>query len=263
MLSLIVCIKQVPDAHKVRISGRNGDIDRAGADNILNPDDLHAIETALSLRDAYGGRITALTMGPPQAADVLYEAYALGVDDCVLVSDPAFAGSDTLATSRVLSRAVTLLAPFDIIVTGREAIDGNTGHVGYQLSEFLSVPLITRIHDIRIESSHAVIERTYGHEHQNIRVSLPVLLSIGRNENRVRTPRLADISLSADRGITRFGLDDIGGSAAEYGGAGSPTIVIDTEIFTHVRGRETLAGSLDEKVDQLIHRLKKDDVLRN
>lgn len=260
MFSIITCIKQVPDIQRGRMAG--GDIDRSGGDNIMNPDDLHAIEMALSLRDIRGGTITALTMGPPQAADVLYEAYAMGVDRCVLVTDPAFAGSDTLATSCVLSRAVSLLGPFDIVITGREAIDGNTGHVGYQLAEFLSMPLITGIHGIQINDGHAEIERLYGHEYQCIRVRLPILLAIGRDTNRVRTPRLADIALSEGREITVMGLAHIGGTGEEYGTSGSPTMVIATELFSHERGRENLTGSLDEKVDQLIMRLKKHEILR-
>lgn len=260
MLSIITCIKQVPDTQRARMSG--GDVDRSGGDNIMNPDDLHAIEMSLSLRDLYGGTITAVTMGPHQAGDVLYEAYALGVDRCILITDPAFAGSDTLATSRVLARAVALLGAFDIVVTGREAVDGNTGHVGYQLAEFLSVPHITGIHGIRISDGHAEIERLYGHEYQSIRVRLPVLLAIGRDVNRVRTPRLCDIALSEEKTITSMGLAEIGGSVEDYGAVGSPTRVIATELFSHERGREHLSGSLDEKVEQLIMRLKKNEILR-
>ena len=260
MLTTIVCIKQVPEVQRSRLAG--GDIDRAGGVNIMNPDDAHAIEMALSLRDAVGGTITALTMGPPQAMDILHEAYAMGVDRCVLVTDPAFAASDTLATSRVLSRAVSRLGPFDMLITGREAIDGNTGHVGYQVSEFLSVPLITRVHNIRVNKGHAEIERLYGHEYQSIRVHLPILLAVGRDTNRVRTPRLADIALAEDRDIIVMGLAEIGGDAGEYGAAGSPTMVIATELFSQERGRELLSGSLDDKVDQLILRMKKHEILR-
>ena len=145
MLSLVVCVKQVPDTHNATFDASTGSIDRTSAPAVMNPDDAHAVETALSIRDAYGGRITALSMGPPQSAEVLRDALALGVDDCVLLSDPRLAGSDSLATSRALSRAIRRIG-FDIVVTGREAIDGNTGHVGYQISEFLGAPLITQIH---------------------------------------------------------------------------------------------------------------------
>ena len=262
MLSIMVCIKQVPDTQKARFDARTGVIDRNVADNILNPDDLHALEMALAIKDEGGASITALTMGPPQAADVLCEAYALGADRGVLISDPRFAGSDSLVTSRILSRAITKLGNFDIIITGCEAIDGNTGHVGYQLSEFLRIPLLTQIHRFQVSADRAIIERLYGHEYQKIRVDLPILVAVGKTANRVRVPRLADIRTCADRSVTTLTMDDIGGTAEEYGIAGSPTMVIETEVFSHKRGREVLPGSLDEKVDGLIHRLKKQNILR-
>ncbi|HOT44790.1 MAG TPA: electron transfer flavoprotein subunit beta/FixA family protein [Spirochaetota bacterium] len=262
MLSILVCIKQVPDTQKALFDSKTGVIDRNSADNIMNPDDLHAIEMALAIKDGYGATITALTMGPPQAADVLGEAYAMGVDRGVLISDPRFAGSDSLVTSKTLYRAIAKLGAFDIVMTGCEAIDGNTGHVGYQLSEFLHMPLLTQIHKFRVSSGQAVIERLYGHEYQKIRVGLPVLITVGKTANRVRTPRLADIKTSADREITVLTMDDIGGDAREYGAAGSPTVVIETELFSHRRERVVFTGTVDEKVDHLIHRLKKQNILR-
>src|SRR4030042_3474910 len=122
MLSIVVCIKQVPDTQNAVLRPRSGAIDRTGTDNIMNPDDLHAIETALSIKDSYGAMITAVTMGPPQAADVLHEAYALGADSCVLVSDQRFAGSDSLVTSKILSPAIDLLGAFAFVLSGCGAI---------------------------------------------------------------------------------------------------------------------------------------------
>ena len=168
---------------------------------------------ALSIRDRYGAAITAVTMGPPHAADVLDEAYALGVDSCVLVSDPAFAGSDSLVTSKTLSRAIRKIGAFDIVITGCEAIDGNTGHVGFQLSEYLGMPLITQVHKFDVADGHAVIERLYGHEYQKIRVEFPLLLAVGKNSNRVRIPRLADIYACFDKKITALSMKDLGGDA--------------------------------------------------
>lgn len=262
MLSIIVCIKQVPDTQKALFDTTTGTIDRNSAENIMNPDDLHAIEMALAVRDRYGAVITAITMGPPQAADVLCEAFALGVDRCVLISDDRFAGSDSLVTSRIISRAIARFGSFDLVMTGCEAIDGNTGHVGFQLSEYLGIPLLTQIHKFEIASGQAVVERLFGHEYQKIGVALPLLISVGKSANRVRDPRLADIRSCTDREITVMTMDDIGGTAAEYGTAGSPTVVIETELFSHQREREFFSGTIDDKVDMLIHRLKKENVLR-
>ncbi|MBN2159802.1 MAG: electron transfer flavoprotein subunit beta/FixA family protein [Spirochaetes bacterium] len=262
MLSILVCIKQVPDTQKAVFDPRTGVIDRSGTENIMNPDDLHALEMALSLKDEYGASVTAITMGPPQAADVLNEAHALGVDRCVLVSDQRFAGSDSLVTSKVLSRAIVKLGAYDIIVTGREAIDGNTAHVGFQLSEFLQIPLLAQIHKFKINKDSAIIERLYGHEYQKIQVRLPVLIVVGKHANRVRIPRLADIKTCTDKKIIVMTMNDIGGTEEEYGAAGSPTVVIETEIFSHKRGKEILSGDMNEIIDILVHRLKKHNILR-
>jgi electron transfer flavoprotein beta subunit len=262
MLSIIVCIKQVPDTQKEVFDVRTGAIDRNNTVSIMNPDDLHALETALSLKDDCEAHVTAVTMGPPRAEDVLAEAYALGVDRCAHVCDTRFAGSDSLVTSKILARAITFLGRFDLVITGCEAIDGNTAHVGFQLSEFLKVPLLTQIHEFTIEKDCAVVERLYGHEYQKIKVKLPLLLAINKNSNSVRIPRLADIRTSSDKEITLITMEDIEGSEEEYGTAGSPTVVIETELFSHTRGREVLSGNLNEKVEQLVHKLKMHNLLR-
>jgi electron transfer flavoprotein beta subunit len=262
MISIVTCIKQVPDTQKAVFDPKTGAIVRSMTGNIMNPDDLHALETALTLRDDCGGTVTAVTMGPPQASDVLREAYAFGVDRCVLVTDPRFAGSDSIVTSKILSRAISWLRAFDIVITGFEAIDGNTSHVSFQLAEFLSAPLITQIHSMRVAGGHAVIERQYGHEFQKIRVPLPICIAARRGSNSVRIPRLADITACEERDITVLTMEEIGGSVDEYGAAGSPTVVIETETFSHTRGRELLAGTVQEKVDHLVHRLKKHNILR-
>lgn len=262
MLSILVCVKQVPDAGRAVFDAKTGVIDRASAGNIVNPDDLHALETALSIKDAGGARVTALSMGPPRAREALYEAAAYGADRCVLLCDPRFAGSDSLATSRALARAIRKLGPFDLIVTGREAIDGNTGHVSYQLSELLGLPLVTRIHRFHIENGRATIERLYGHEYQKIRAALPLLFAVGRNDNRVRFPRLADIALSSGTVVEELSMDDIGGDAAEYGLAGSPTVVVDTRVFSHTRSRNPIEGDTAEKAEAIVQRLKKHGILR-
>jgi len=262
MLSIAVTIKQVPDTQKARFDPKTGTIDRSGTESIMNPDDLHALEMALSIKDRFGAVITAITMGPPHAIDVLDEAYALGVDSCVLVSDPAFAGSDSLVTSKTLSSAICKLGALDIVITGCEAIDGNTGHVGFQLSEYLDMPLITQIHKFDVCDGHAVIERLYGHEYQKIKVEFPFLMAIGKNSNRFRIPRLADINACLDKKIITFSMKDLGGTTMEYGSAGSPTVVIETELFSHKRTREVFSGSPGDKADLLVHKLKKHNILR-
>ncbi|PKL36212.1 MAG: electron transfer flavoprotein subunit beta [Spirochaetae bacterium HGW-Spirochaetae-1] len=262
MLTIAVCIKQVPDTHMVKIDPVRGTLERDRIPNIMNPDDMHAIEMALSLRGRYGGTVTAVTMGPPQAAEILEESYAMGVDSAVLVSDSCFAGSDSYVTGKILSRAIAGLGSFDIVITGVEAVDGSTASVGYHLSEFLHMPLITQIHKIDIEEKHAVIERLYGHEYQKIRVDLPLILSVNKSTNVVRFPALADIRTCFEKPIRKMTMEDIGGSEKEYGLYGSPTVVIQSESFVHARERETMNGNLQEKVEELLVRLKKHNIIR-
>ncbi|MCP4137869.1 MAG: electron transfer flavoprotein subunit beta/FixA family protein [bacterium] len=262
MLKIIVCVKQVPDTSKVKINPKNGTLIRESIENIMNPDDRHAMETALCLKERYGGTITAITMGPPQAEDVLREAFAMGADDALLITDKRFAGSDSLVTSNILSKVIKKSGKFDIIVTGVEAIDGNTSNVGFQLSEFLGIPLITQIHKIEIQNSSALIERLYGHEYQQIKIDLPILLAVNKDINKVRFSSLQGLNFCFDKEIKRITMDDIGGTEDEYGLKGSPTIVLEYDSFVHKREQEIIEGTLNEKVDGLIHKLKKHNILR-
>ncbi len=261
MADIAVCIKQVPGSTMVDIDPDTGTLARNTAYNITNPDDMHALEMALSLRERFGGGITVLTMGPSCAEDVLREAYAMGADRAVLITDPCFAGSDSYVTSKILSRSINKLGKFDIVITGVETTDGNTSNVGYQLSEFLGIPHITRIHKIDLKGREAIIERLYGHEYQKISVPLPLLLSVNRNANRVRFPGLAAINACFDRPFTVMTRADIGGKPEEYGLAGSPTVTLKTEVFSQKRGKELMEGTVDEKAEGLITKLKKHDIL--
>ena len=149
-MNIIVCIKQVPDTAEVRINPETGTLIRDGVPSIVNPFDMHAIEAGLQLREKVGGKVTVLTMGPPQAESALRDAIAMGADDAVLLSDRAFAGSDTWATSHILSKAISKLGA-DIITCGKQAIDGDTAQVGPEVAEFLNIPHISyvrRVDDI-------------------------------------------------------------------------------------------------------------------
>ncbi len=259
-MKIIVCIKQVPEKN-VKMDWKHGRLIREDSSNTLNPDDYHALELALQLRDRYGGEITAVTLGPPQAKDILREAYSFGVDNCVLITDPIFAGADTYATSKTLHRAIKKIGNFDIIVTGMKSSDGDTGHVSYQLSEFFKIPHITQIHTIEIEGKNAIIERIYGHEFQKVSVSLPIIIASSRTTNRVRYPKLKDIKYSFDKDIKTLTFRELGGIQEEYGQMGSPTITLEGELFHHKRKNEVFEGSIDEKVESLVSKLKKYNML--
>ncbi|MCK5414315.1 MAG: electron transfer flavoprotein subunit beta/FixA family protein, partial [Thermoplasmata archaeon] len=142
-MNIVVLIKQVPDTTDVSIDPRTGTLIREGVPSIINPDDKHALEEGLRIREKFGGTVTVLSMGPPQAEDALMEARAMGADVTVLISDRAFAGSDTLATSYALARSVLTTGEWDIVLGGRQAIDGDTAQIGPQTAELLGVPQVT------------------------------------------------------------------------------------------------------------------------
>ena len=179
MIRIIVCIKQVPITDRVSFDWKNGGVlIRDNVESIMNPDDLHAIELALQLKEQYGGEIVAISMGPSQAEEILREALAFGVDKCVLITDEKFKGSDTLATTKILYNSIMKLGKFDIIMTGFKTIDGGTAQVSYQLAERFNIPHITKIHKIEIKDNTVIVDRLYGHEYQKVKTNLPVLLSV-------------------------------------------------------------------------------------
>ena len=187
-LNIIVTVKQVPDTNEVRIDPKTNSLMREGIPSILNPEDANAVEAALRLRDEHGGTITAITMGPPQAEAVLEEVLCLGVDRAVLLSDRAFAGSDTLLTAFTLSRAVLKLKTFDLILCGRQAIDGDTAQVGPEVAEWLTIPHSTNITEI-VGADGGAIEVRMAMETmaQVQRIQFPCLIAVDKD---IYIPRL-------------------------------------------------------------------------
>ena len=194
MLSIIVCIKQVPDTQKALFDPEDRDhrprTVRKHHESRRSPRHGDGPLRSRILRSRNHGHHHGAAPGRRRPRARPMPSASTG---CVLISDPRFAGSDSLITGKILSRAIRSSVRFDIVMTGCEAIDGNTSHVGFQLSEFLRIPLLTQIHKFHIEEGHAVIERLYGHEYQKIKSAPPVLLAVGKNANRVRIPRLVDI----------------------------------------------------------------------
>src|SRR5665648_225224 len=148
-MKIIVCIKQVPDAKDVRLDPKTNTLAREGVQSIMNPYDQHAVEEAVRLKELLGGEVTVLSMGPPQAEEVLRLAISCGADHAVLVSDRAFAGADTWATSYTLAQAVNVIGPFDLLLCGKQAIDGDTAQVGPGLAVRLQIPYVTCVQKVR------------------------------------------------------------------------------------------------------------------
>jgi electron transfer flavoprotein beta subunit len=186
-LDIKVLIKQVPNTAEVKIDPHTGTLMREGVWRALsNPDDLHAVEAALRLRDAHGGKVTAISMGPPQAVDVLREALGMGVDECVLLTDRAFAGADTLATSYTLGKCIRRLGRFDLVIAGHQAIDGDTAQIGPQVAEFLDIPQIMRAVTLEIKGDEILAERTAEEGAEVVRCTLPALITVTKETNDPR-----------------------------------------------------------------------------
>lgn len=176
-MNIVVCIKQVPDTNEVRIDPKTGTLIREGVPSIINPDDKSGIEAALRMKEAFGGAVTVLSMGPMQADVALREALAMGADEAVLLSDRAFGGSDTWATSSIVASALKKI-PYDVIITGRQAIDGDTAQVGPQIAEHLGIPQISYVEEISMDGGKLVIKKQLEDRYQIIEAKPPVLLTM-------------------------------------------------------------------------------------
>lgn len=188
-MKIVVCIKQVPDTNEVKLDPVTGTLIRDGVPSIINPDDKAGLEAALELKDSMGAEVSVITMGPPQADAVLREAMAMGADNAYLVTDRAFGGADTLATSTTLAAAIKKL-DYDLIITGRQAIDGDTAQVGPQISEHLGIPNVSYAEDIKVEGSTVIVKRQYEDRYHTVKVQMPCLITaLGEmNKPRYMTP---------------------------------------------------------------------------
>lgn len=255
-MNIVVCIKQVPDSAEVKINPETNTLIRDGVPNIINPYDMHAVEAGLKIKETVGGKITALTMGPPQADTALREIISMGVDDAVLLTDRAFAGADTWATAYTLSKAISKINP-DIIICGKQAIDGDTAQVGPEIAEFLGIPHISYVRKIvDIKSDSIRVQRLMDEDYDVVESTLPVLLTVVRELNQPRLPSLKGKIAAKKAEIKKIGLKEIEIDEKDSGLKGSPTQV--KKIFApEIRAdRKMLHGNSEEQVKQLIEALK-------
>lgn len=261
-MNIIALVKQVPNTTQVRLDPKTGNLVREGLESIMNPDDRHAVEAAVTLKESYGGSVTAVSMGPPQAVDVLTQAMGMGADRGILLSDPAFAGADTWATSLTLSRAIQAVGSFDLILCGHQAIDGDTAQIGPQVADWLDIAQATCVMEIEaVESEEIIVKRRLDNGFQRIACRMPALLTVVRELNIPRFPHMGHlISACTDKApIKVWNAADIGVQIRDVGLAGSFTHVIRTFTPNFSRQKEILEGNVPEAVTQLIARLKKSD----
>ena len=256
-MNIIVCIKQVPDTTNVRIDPETNTRVRSGVQSIVNPFDMYAIEEGVRLKEKFGGLVTILTMGPPQAEEALREAISLGADEAVLVSDRAFAGSDTWATSYTLSRTIQKIGKFDIIICGKQAIDGDTAQVGPGIAAFLDIPQITfvkKIEDIKDFLIRA--ERMTEEGYDIVESPLPCLITVVKEINEPRLPSLKGKMKAKKVEIKKLEAKDLDADPDSLGLKGSPTKVV--KIFTPPprKGGQILEGEAKDVSEKLVELLK-------
>ncbi len=255
-MKIVVCIKQVPDTTEVRINPETGTLIREGVPSIINPYDMHAIEAGLQMKEKVGGKVTVITMGPPQAEGALREAVSMGVDNAVLLSDKTFAGSDTWATAYTLSKTIEKLGA-DITICGKQAIDGDTGQVGPELAEFLDIPHISYIRKVEDIGQNTIrVQRLTEEGYDIVESSLPVVITVVKEINEPRLPSLKGKMAAKKAEIMKWGFTDISADENNLGLKGSPTQVKNIFAPEARSNRSMLEGKPEEQVDALIKELK-------
>ncbi len=256
-MNIVVCIKQVPDTTSVKIDPKTNTLIREGVESIINPFDAYAIEEGVRLKEKFGGKTTVISMGPPQAEVALREAISLGCDEGVLVSDRAFAGSDTLATSYTLAKAIKKLGEVDVILCGKQASDGDTAQVGPGISTHLDIPQVTYVKKIEeINEKEATVERMTEEGYEIVKTQLPCLFTVVKEINEPRLPSLKGKMKAKKAEIRSLKAIDLDVVEDRLGLTGSPTQVV--RIFTpppRPKG-EIFDSDPAESVDKLVAILK-------
>lgn len=259
MLHIVACIKQVPDTKIIKMNPKTNTMDRASAPAILNPYDAHAVEEAVRLKQRYGGTVSVLTMGPPPAVKAIRKCIEIGADEGYMISDRAFAGADTLATSYALTKALDKIAklrPIDLILCGKMTIDGDTGQVGPGIARRLDIPPLTsvkKIVEVQREQGYVIVHRKLEDGYEVIRSTLPCLLSVEKEINEVPYSPLPNVLRAAryQPQIWSVGdLEDV--DRTQLGLKGSPTIVSSVWAPQKPQGGTLLDGGPKEQVERLL-----------
>jgi len=260
-MNIVVLLKQVPDPKGyVRIK-EDGTLDRETAKSIINPYDKNALEAALEIKEKYNAKITVISMGPPKAEEALREALAMGADEAILLSDKKLAGSDTLATSYALSRAIKKLGSYDLILCGMEATDGNTGQVGPEVAERLGIPQLTYVEKFEIEGDFIEAKRMLEGGYERLKVKLPALLTITNTANEPRNTTFSGVIKAVNKYISAWSASDVDIDENKVGLMGSPTKIKKIEKTVSHRNKYIIKGeTVGAVVDNLLNKLKEDGI---
>ena len=257
-MNIVVCIKQVPDVPNIRIDRERMTVIREGVESIINPVDCIALEAALDLRRKQGGRITVMSMGPPQSEEALREALAFGADQAILLTERAFAGADTLATSRVLGKAISRLDPFpDLVLCGKQTTDSDTGHVGPQVAEELDLPQVCGVHEIHLEMNSLLVKQLSDGFLNTFKVKMPALLTVSGDLVAPHHIPLGDLERAfSSQQVLRWGIDDLQLKPEEVGLGGSATRVWQLYPPPPKRKGDVISGAPHLLVEHLIQKLE-------
>ena len=257
-MNVIVCLKQVPGTTDVKVDPQTNTLIRQGIENVINPFDTYALEEGVRIKERHGeGKVTALSMGPPQAEAALREAISLGADEAVLLSDKAFAGADTWATAYTLAQAVNKIGQHDVIICGRQTIDGDTGQVGPELAEMLGIPFVAYVSRIEeLAGGQMRVQRMVEEGHEVIESPLPAVITVVKEINVPRLPSLRGIARSKSAAVAVWSAQEMGVDEGGVGLAGSFTKVIKVFFPRRVSQSEIFQGELASQVDCLVGRLK-------
>lgn len=256
-MNIVVCIKQVPISSDVEIDPKTGTLKRDGVDSKINPYDLYAIEAAMTIKEKTKAKVTAVTMGPPQAKEILKEAMMMGIDDVIILSDRKFAGADVLATAYALSQGIKKLSAADIIICGKQTTDGDTAQIGPELAAFLNIPHAAYVSNIlKVNDNSITVECDMDETIQTCRIKLPALITVGVEIGQPRLPSFRLKMQTRDKNIDIFTLNDLlDKNEDNYGLNGSPTQVIKIfppEIRTE---KETWEGDSESSTNKLVSKL--------
>ena len=267
-MKIFVCVKQVPGVSEVKINPKTNTLVREGILSILNPNDRNAIEIALTLKEKYTAEVIALSMGPPQAQEILRETLAMGADKAYLLTDRAFAGADTLATSYTLALAIKkVLGESDpeekyLVICGAQAIDGDTGQVPPELAEELEIPQVAYVLNVELKNNKLIAERKFrAIEIVVIETNLPALISVLNDVNEPRYPSMAGIMRAHNKEIVQLDSAALNADPSKIGLNGSSTEVCKIFVPKRKGDRVILKGTLEEVVQKLCQNLKDDKVL--
>ena len=259
-MKIIVCMKQVPDTgQEIKIDPVTNTLIREGVRSIINPFDMYAIEEGIRIKERYTGKVTVITMGPPQAESALREAISLGCDEAILITDRAFAGSDTFATSYTLSRAIQKTTDYDLIICGKQASDGDTAQVGPGISAHLDIPQVTYVKKVEeIKDGYMRVQRMTEEGYEVFQTRLPALITVVKEINEPRLASLKGLMRAKNLEIIKWTHKDLNFDSEEIGLNGSPTKVIKVFSPPPRKDGQIFQGEVSEMVEKLVEALRKE-----